>query len=545
MRVSVSRPRSRTATVVLALGLAVVLAVAGLRLVSDQQDRRRDVDKRLTEQGTFGAAMLSTLARSTGSSLGDKLTPALARGPVGGAELDRLARRSGARYLELLAPDGTRLARSRHAPASVGVSQDLRDADGVPTVAVLARVGRRTVVVGFPRTNLGELLKTLSGVPRPWPVDLFLLDGRGRTIDAWSPTAAAPAPLRLTGGRLQEAARAPLRTGPVAISVAPVTGTSWMFAIRADRADTDAAVAGDVVLLPWALLAIAVLAALCVLVMIGRGRRDAEALAEERERAVAVLSVLDDGYLYLRDGHVVEVNARLCALTGHAREELVGAGAEHPLVAALIAGESVLPRADGTQLDAAVRTSDLPGRHRGRVSIVRDIGPQVREERRLAHLASTDALTGLANRGAFDAALARHIEASERDRVPLSLVVFDIDAFKAVNDQHGHPVGDRVLVEVARRLADAVRDSDLVARIGGEEFACLLPGLGAEAAQQLADRVRRSVGARPFPVVGALTLSAGACARGGHDAAELYACADRALLQAKRAGRDRTVALAA
>ena len=104
---------------------------------------------------------------------------------------------------------------------------------------------------------------------------------------------------------------------------------------------------------------------------------------------------------------------------------------------------------------------------------------------RLASLAGTDALTGLGNRRTFDDLLAAEVDRAGRHGEPLSLVLLDIDHFKSVNDRFGHQVGDRVLVEVGRRLVAIARRGEAVTRIGGEEFAWILPrtaAAGAEAA---------------------------------------------------------------
>jgi diguanylate cyclase (GGDEF)-like protein len=167
----------------------------------------------------------------------------------------------------------------------------------------------------------------------------------------------------------------------------------------------------------------------------------------------------------------------------------------------------------------------------------------------LARLSRTDALTGLANRGHFDATLRREVERSARHGHPLTLAMLDLDHFKAVNDVHGHVVGDKVLKRSAAALARTSRVHDLAARIGGEEFALILPDTDATGGHALAERARIAIAHAPG-VTGlgevAVTVSAGVAQLApGEDAERLYARADAALYAAKRGGRDRTVAAAA
>jgi diguanylate cyclase (GGDEF)-like protein len=158
----------------------------------------------------------------------------------------------------------------------------------------------------------------------------------------------------------------------------------------------------------------------------------------------------------------------------------------------------------------------------------------------LTTLASVDGLTGLLNQRSFKERLESEVTTARRRGRPLSLAVLDIDHFKRVNDVYGHAAGDRVLAEVARRLKAAVRAGETVARIGGEEFAWVLPATDGANAHAAAERARRAVSERPFPVVGTLTVSAGVCELGGEagDAGELFRLADVALYWAKRRGRD-------
>ncbi|MEW6582640.1 MAG: diguanylate cyclase [Actinomycetota bacterium] len=161
-----------------------------------------------------------------------------------------------------------------------------------------------------------------------------------------------------------------------------------------------------------------------------------------------------------------------------------------------------------------------------------------REE--LRRLAATDTLTRLHNRRAFEERLVQEVERARRHTRELSLVVVDIDHFKRVNDAHGHPAGDQVLIDFAACLRRFARMEDTLARMGGEEFAWLMPEANSQEAAAAAERLRDEVAHEPFPHGIAITVSAGVCSlsdAGG--ATELYRLADEALYHAKSAGRDR------
>ncbi|MDQ1394223.1 MAG: hypothetical protein QOF30_3200, partial [Acidimicrobiaceae bacterium] len=167
----------------------------------------------------------------------------------------------------------------------------------------------------------------------------------------------------------------------------------------------------------------------------------------------------------------------------------------------------------------------------------------VRNRRLIAEverLANEDGLTGLANRRVFEEVLAREVTRSRRTYEPLSLVVFDVDHFKRVNDTLGHQAGDGVLRQVAQMLAAAARDVDLVARYGGEEFTVILPNCSLDDAVRVAERMRSSLSGNASMVE--VTLSAGVAAIPTNAADEegLIAAADEAMYTSKRAGRDRT-----
>lgn len=163
-------------------------------------------------------------------------------------------------------------------------------------------------------------------------------------------------------------------------------------------------------------------------------------------------------------------------------------------------------------------------------------------------LAALDPLTGVANRRSLIAALDRDVARAQRMREPMALMMVDIDHFKDVNDQYGHPAGDRVLCSVVNVLRQRVRAQDLVGRYGGEEFMVLLPDTGLTGAEQLARELCKAVEESRCPADGvpgpgiAVTVSIGVFGgrlESGDSWDMLIAAADRALYQAKNNGRNR------
>jgi two-component system cell cycle response regulator len=174
----------------------------------------------------------------------------------------------------------------------------------------------------------------------------------------------------------------------------------------------------------------------------------------------------------------------------------------------------------------------------------RQYGRLWEEHRLMQTLALCDALTDLPNRRACEMTLRREMARSKREGKPLSVVLLDVDHFKAINDRFGHEAGDRVLVGIAQVLRDNLRASDAPARWAGDEFVAVLPTTGLAQAQLVAERIRRAVtesgmGAGPSQItitLGITQLSV------GEDIASLLARADRNLYQAKRDGRNCSVA---
>jgi len=163
-----------------------------------------------------------------------------------------------------------------------------------------------------------------------------------------------------------------------------------------------------------------------------------------------------------------------------------------------------------------------------------------RQNDRLAELAMTDELTGVKNRRRFREDLDLLYAQADRQRSPLSLVMLDIDHFKEYNDAFGHPAGDWVLHEVGSKLRTIVRGHDVVARYGGEEFVVLLPATDADAALDVAERIRSAIANHPWPhrkVTASLGVAT--CDSDLPAAATLVDHADSALYRSKQAGRDR------
>lgn len=154
--------------------------------------------------------------------------------------------------------------------------------------------------------------------------------------------------------------------------------------------------------------------------------------------------------------------------------------------------------------------------------------------------ARTDALTGLLNRRGFESQMAFALALARRSSRPLSLITVDVDHFKRVNDTYGHEAGDEVLRRLARTLESRLRGSDVVARLGGEEFVALLPDTDLAGAQAIAQALVNTMADQQDPVVGTITVSAGvASMRGQENGADILRRADMALYEAKGQGRNR------
>lgn len=173
--------------------------------------------------------------------------------------------------------------------------------------------------------------------------------------------------------------------------------------------------------------------------------------------------------------------------------------------------------------------------------------------RRLDLAAGTDSLTGMRNRRFFVERLEEECRRAERGGHLFTLLLFDLDHFKRINDTLGHPVGDRVIKGFAAILESAMRRSELAARVGGEEFAVLLPGSDIETGRGAAERLRQAVQegvaeAAGLPPNWTVTVSAGVTGSPGHhplDPEALMTAADRALYRAKEAGRNRVAVVRA
>ena len=173
-------------------------------------------------------------------------------------------------------------------------------------------------------------------------------------------------------------------------------------------------------------------------------------------------------------------------------------------------------------------------------------GPAIQNARRFREarqLADLDALTGLHNRRFFHETLAREVARAHRYDRHLALIVFDLDDFKEINDKIGHLAGDAVLAEAAERIRSVVRSADIACRIGGDEFAVVLPESALQDADQLYRRISQAVSTRGIGHVGRLYLSAGVAElRPDDDSVTFFERADHALYRAKDTGKGRVVA---
>jgi eukaryotic-like serine/threonine-protein kinase len=265
------------------------------------------------------------------------------------------------------------------------------------------------------------------------------------------------------------------------------------------------------------------------------------------------LAVLDDGKV-LVDTAVIDPDPVLASMLASAAP--VGSGPP-PEVFADLAGAAWLAvplRSRDAPVGLVFVSADQPGAFTGAqrqlAAVLAGQGMIAYENARLfkevERLALTDGLTGLLNRRHFFQLADRELAVARRRRSTLTALMLDVDHFKQVNDRYGHPVGDQVIVAVARRLAAATRKTDLLGRYGGEEFVILLPDTAADGARILAERVRAGLADHPVDTdAGPLRVTASiGLADGVPDDTEpgtLLARADEALYRAKQAGRNRVV----
>ena len=303
------------------------------------------------------------------------------------------------------------------------------------------------------------------------------------------------------------------------------------------------------------------------------GRRRGE--EELRRFRLAMDCSLDS--IYLTDPATmkfVDVNAVACSRLGYTREQLLELGPQHVLgrdletigheyeevIAAGERGtsaESRFVRSDGSERWTEIHRRALRVNDKWLIiTIGRDITERKAAEEdlrraleQLEQLALQDPLTGLANRRRFTERFDYDVAQAARTKTPLSLLMVDIDHFKAINDEYGHLAGDSCLKALAKLLTATVRAIDLVARFGGEEFVVLLPDTSVTQSFIAGERMRCAVQARPVairegtPPV-AVTVSVGAATSEGSSPKleEILARADEAVYRAKRAGRNQVCA---
>lgn len=238
------------------------------------------------------------------------------------------------------------------------------------------------------------------------------------------------------------------------------------------------------------------------------------------------------------------VGMDLYRLTVHTREELAALIERVPAGGTTVIDERQVT-AEGRVRSVEIHSTPMRlGSHVVDLAIVQDVTEQREAVNRLEWLASTDDLTGLHNRRRFLQMIGDEIMRADRYGSRLSLLMLDLDHFKSVNDTLGHAAGDAALIAFADECSSHLRANDRMARMGGEEFAVLLPETGRDEAAALAERIRVATSALAIPELGErrLTVSIGGTEHeAGWTIDALYARADRLLYAAKQAGRDRVV----
>jgi diguanylate cyclase (GGDEF)-like protein/PAS domain S-box-containing protein len=290
-------------------------------------------------------------------------------------------------------------------------------------------------------------------------------------------------------------------------------------------------------------------------------REEAEARASER-RFRSIFDHSASGIAFGDEaGNIILVNDAFCELVDYSRAELIGqsfvaithpddAEREAALVQRMLSEgwshyrleKRYLTRAgEAVWVDLIVSViRDDAGTPLHFVGVAHDISAKKAAQQELEYRATYDPLTGAVNRLQFEHLLEREQGRVDRYQSEATLLMFDVDRFKAVNDTHGHDTGDTVLAGICRLVLDRLREADILGRWGGEEFMVLLPETGAEGGTKLAEEVRAAVAAHHFPGPGTVTISLGVAQLApGEPLHDLTRRVDTALYAAKDAGRNR------
>jgi diguanylate cyclase (GGDEF)-like protein len=426
--------------------------------------------------------------------------------------------------------------------AVVGIVAGVRMQRLPPVPWLLLAAGQLAFVVGDTLWDVYD--RILHTAPSPSPADVLYLAGY--------PLMAAA--LALLAHRRAAAGPALLDAAIVTIGVAVV---SWVFVIAPLATDTSVATVDRIVAVAYPVGDLLLLAMTVRLFLApGRASRGHRLLGT----GLLVVLVADALYAQATLGATALVPERFLDTGWLAGYALIGAAVLVPTIRALtepppahaevgpsrlwlLAGASLLAPAtlalqtargaDAQPMLIALTSAVLFGLVVLRMSwLVRRVEEQAAE---LSRAARTDALTGAPNRRAWDEQIAIELARAKRTGAPVSVAMLDLDHFKAYNDRHGHPAGDRLLRAVTDAWRAQLRTIDVLARYGGEEFGLILPGCGVDLAAAIVERLR-------LATPGGESSSAGVAAWDGIECADtLLARTDQALYAAKHAGRDRTV----
>ena len=270
-----------------------------------------------------------------------------------------------------------------------------------------------------------------------------------------------------------------------------------------------------------------------------------------------LINSLSEGIVVLsRDGRVVEVNSSACRILGCGSEDPKDRHVSevfpvlYPEIRDLLEGKATkvpetrrvrITRPKGETLDILVSISLYDDLY---ILLVSDVTQLTRYEEKLRELAERDYLTNVYNRRMFENLLNHEMEKAKRYGRPLSLIMFDIDHFKKVNDTFGHQVGDQVLKKLVDTVRESLRRTDILARWGGEEFMILIPEADVDSAAKLAERLRKIIENTEFGKAGRITVSFGVTQMRKEDTVDtLVMRVDKAVYRAKRKGRNRVEVL--